>query len=93
LVGVKIFSIERWVRGGSTLEFVDELFESGIDFINSNTKLFLDVFHFGMKGKNVIIHLGLKGIKVITDFMIGFFLEGGSHEGMRGGSSDKKEDK
>jgi hypothetical protein len=36
-VGVNIFSIERWVRGGRTLEFVHELLESGIDFNNLAT--------------------------------------------------------
>jgi hypothetical protein len=35
--GVNIFSIERWVEGGRTLEFVHELLESGIDFNNLAT--------------------------------------------------------
>jgi hypothetical protein len=46
-----------------------------------------------MNGKNASIHLGLKGSKVIIQFLTGFFLEGGSHEGKRGGSTDKKTDK
>jgi hypothetical protein len=46
-----------------------------------------------MNGKNVLIHLGLKGCKVSIQFMIGFFLAGGIHEGKRGGTTDKKEDK
>jgi hypothetical protein len=40
--------------------------------------------------RNVLIYLGLKGSKVSTQFLIGFFLVGGSHEGMRGGSMEKK---
>jgi hypothetical protein len=35
--GVNIFRIERWVRGGNTLEFVYELLEREIDFNNLAT--------------------------------------------------------
>ena len=45
-----------------------------------------------MNGKNAIIHLGLKVNKIIIQFLIGLFLESGSHEGMRGGSTDKRLD-
>ena len=64
-----------------------------MDFINLVVKLFLDKVHFCMNGQNVLIYLGLKGSKVSTQFLIGFFLEGMSHEGMRDGSTNKKEDK
>jgi hypothetical protein len=33
---------------------------------------------FGTNGRNVIIHFGLKGGKIIIQFLIGFFLAGGS---------------
>ena len=46
-----------------------------------------------MNGKNDIIHLGLKVNKFIIQFLIGLFMESGSHEGMRGGSTDKNLDK
>jgi hypothetical protein len=36
-----------------------------------------------MNGKNFPIYLGLKGIKVNTQFLVGFFLAGGNHEGNR----------
>jgi hypothetical protein len=85
LVGVNTFNIERWVRGGRALKFVHELLESGIDFNNLVTELFLDVVHFGMNDRNFIMHFGMKGSKVSAQFLIGFFLEGGSHEGMRVG--------
>jgi hypothetical protein len=58
-----------------------------------SNKMFLDIVHFGMNGRNVSIHLGLKGSKVIVQFLIGFFLVSGSHEGKRGGSTEKKVDK
>jgi len=90
LVGVKTFSIERWVKGGRALKFVHELLESGIYFSNLVTELFLDVVHFGLNNRNVIIHFGLKGSKFSAHFLIGFFLAGGIYEGMRGGSTDKK---
>jgi hypothetical protein len=82
--------LERWVRGGRALKFVHELLESGIDFNNLVTKLFLDVVYFGMNDMNVIMHFGVKGSKVNAQFLIGFFLTGGIHEGTRGWSTEKK---
>jgi hypothetical protein len=93
LVGVNTFIIERWVRGGRALKKFHEFLESGIDFNNPVIELFLYVVHFGMNDKNVIMHFGLKCSKVSAKFLIGFFLAGGIHEGMRGGSMDKKVDK
>jgi hypothetical protein len=93
LFGVNTFSLDRWVRGGRTLEFVHEFIESGMDFGNFSIEFGLDVVHFCMHGQNVSIYLGLKGSKVSTQFLIGFFLVGGRHEGMRGGSTNKKEKK
>jgi hypothetical protein len=89
--GVNTFNIERWVRGGRALKFVQELLESGIDFNNLVTKFLLYVVHFGMNDRNSIMHFVLKGSKASSQFQMGFFLEGRSHEGMRGGSMHKKE--
>jgi hypothetical protein len=72
------------------LEFVHELVERRMDFNNLATELVLDVVHFCMNGWNVPIYLGMKGSKVSTQFLVGFFLVGGSHEGMRGGPRGKK---
>jgi hypothetical protein len=61
-----------------------------MELSNLATKLFLDKVHFCMNGRNILIYLGPKGSKVNTQFLICFFLVGGSHEGMRGGSMNKK---
>jgi hypothetical protein len=53
-------------------------------------ELVLDVVHFCMNGQNVSIYLGLKGSTINNQFMIGFFLVGWIHEGMMGGSTEKK---
>jgi hypothetical protein len=76
LVGVNTFNIKGWFRGGSTLEFVHELFESGIEFVNSSIELLLDVVHFGINNKYVKI-----------PFLISFVFVCGSHSGMRSGST------
>jgi hypothetical protein len=74
--------MKGWVRGGSTLEFFHELFESGIDFINLDIELFLDVVNFGINEKHVSIQ-----------FLIGFVFASRRYLGIRGGSMEKKEDK
>jgi hypothetical protein len=51
-------------------------------FSDLGTELDLDVVHFWMNGQNVPIFLVLKGSKSSTNFRIGFFLAGGSHEWM-----------
>jgi hypothetical protein len=68
------------------------LLESGIDFNNLFIELFLDVVDFGMNDGNAIMHFGLKGSKVSGQFLIDFFLAGGNHEGIRGGSTKKNAD-
>jgi hypothetical protein len=61
-----------------------------MEFNNLATDLFLDKVHFFINGQNVLIYLVLKGNKVSTQFLIGFFLVGRIHEGMSGGSMEKK---
>jgi predicted regulator of amino acid metabolism with ACT domain len=84
LVLVNTINRERWIRGGRTLECFDESLESIMEFSDLGTELGLDVVHFFMNGQNVPIYLVLKASKSNTNFMIGFFLVGGSHEWMRG---------
>jgi hypothetical protein len=55
-----------------------------MDFSDLGIELGLDVFHFFMNGQNVPIYLVLKASKPSTNFMIGLFLAGGSHEWMSG---------
>jgi hypothetical protein len=84
LVLVNTVNRERWIRGGRTLEYFDEFVESIMDFSDLGTELGLDVVHFFMNGQNAPIYLVLKASKYSTNFMIGFFLVGGSHEWMSG---------
>jgi hypothetical protein len=44
------FNRERWVRGGRTLEFLDEFIENIMDFSDLGIELGLDVVHFFMNG-------------------------------------------
>jgi hypothetical protein len=60
LVGFNTFILDRWVRGGRTLEFFHEFIESGMDFSNLAIEFSLDVVHFLLAWLECIYLLGIE---------------------------------